>query len=239
MKIVECSVHIKGSPCIGEREEEIDQYDYPVFVICPEPDFKNIQIENNSELFWYYLNPKSFDNKSVVEVYENRSYQLGKEWEIPGLKIGKNEDFGENIIEVFQIPTPHAMCVKVEYLYKMSSGLSNFIFVDVKISNQNINKWQRLNMFVSANNTWQGVIYQNWPYYQVPLKIIGNIPKPGMTEQLTVKIEEKVWKYRKGQDESISCFIRSNETTENCTSIFHPYSYQFDTRYLLLTSRNI
>ena len=94
-----------------------------------------------------------------------------------------------------------------------------------------MNKWQRLNMFVSANGTWQGIIYQNWPYYQVPLKIIGNIPKPGMTEQLTVKIEEKVWKYRKGQDESMGCFKRSNEPKENCTSLFHPYSYQFDPRY--------
>ena len=225
------------SPCIGEREEEIDQHDYPVFVICPEPGFKNMENKNN--LSWYYLNQKLFENKSVLEIYENRTHQLGKEWEIPGLKVGKNEDFDENIIEVFQIPTPYAICVKVEYLYNISPGLSNSIFVDVKISNQNINKWQRLNMFVSANNTWQGIIYKNWPYYQVPLKIIGDIPKPGMTEQLTVKIEEKIWKYRKGQDESISCFKRSNEPMENCTSIFHPYSYQFDTRYLLLTSRNI
>ena len=94
-------------------------------------------------------------------------------------------------------------------------------------------------MFVSANRTWQGIIYQNWPYYQVPLKIVGNIPKPGMTEQLTVKIEEKVWKYRKGQDESIGCFKRTNELTENCTSLFHPYSYQFDPRYILSICRNI
>ena len=92
-----CSVHILRSPWIGEREEEILQYDYPVFVICPEPGFKKIPTENNSDLFWYYLNPKSFGNDSVLEIYENRSHQLGKEWEIPGLKVGKNENYGKVI----------------------------------------------------------------------------------------------------------------------------------------------
>ena len=47
---------------LGEREEIINEYDYPIFVICPEPGFKTSLFENNGYGF-YPDDLKLFENE--------------------------------------------------------------------------------------------------------------------------------------------------------------------------------
>ena len=88
-------------------------------------------------------------------------------------------------MKISPIKTPHALCIKIEYLYKIPLDESDFIFIDVKISNENL---KQLNMFVAAENTWQGVTYRNWPYNQIPLKIVGKISDSGIDYSLTWRL---------------------------------------------------
>ena len=88
----------KGITTLGEREEEIVQYEYPIFIICPDPGFKISKLGNDEKPFWYYLNPKMFKNESIQDVYKNTSFNFGEDWVLPGLQIGANfEELGENI----------------------------------------------------------------------------------------------------------------------------------------------
>ena len=80
-------------------------------------------------------------------------------------------------MKITQIKTPHGLCIKIEYMYKIPLDELDFIFIDVKISNENL---KQLKMFVTAGNTWQGVTYRNWPYNQIPLKIVGKTPDSGI-----------------------------------------------------------
>ena len=81
----------KGITALGEREEIVNEYEYPIFVICPEPGFKTSLFENNGYGF-YPGHLKLFENNSVQDVYNHGSYKFGEDWQIPGLKIGENEN---------------------------------------------------------------------------------------------------------------------------------------------------
>ena len=220
----------KGMTTLGKSEEKIKEYDYPIFIVCPRPGFRSTKILNES-IFWYYLYGNSFQNHSVTSVHRNKSFQFGEDWDIPGLELGKNGISGE-IIEIHPIPTPHAQCIKIEYLFKLKHihPLFGFlpIYIDVKI-NQKMDKLQQFDVFVAAENTWQGIVYNSWPYSQIPLKVSEKVPKPGLGRQLNFKIEENVWKHLKGVDETEDCLQELKVIVANCTSLFHPYSYQLDT----------
>ena len=214
----------KGMTTLGKSEEKIEEYEYPIFIVCPRPGFRSTKLEDEGIFSWYYLNENSFSNHSVTTVHRNTSVQFGEDWEIPGLEIGKN--FINEMIEVYPIPTPYAVCIKIEYLFKMKSTVRT-IYGDVKI-NQKIDKLEEFDVFVAAENTWQGIVYNNWPYSQIPLKVYAKVPKPGMGKQLNFKIQESVWKHLIGEDKTEDCLQELTKITANCTSLFHPYSYQLD-----------
>ena len=82
---------------------------------------------------------------------------------------------------------------------------------------------------------WQGIIYHNWPYTKIPLKISKEMPKPGYVQEMDVQLGERVWKYLKGQDDFFGCLNQNNDIqkfwkNQNCTPIFHPYSYKAEPR---------
>ena len=108
----------------------------------------------------------------------------------------------------------------LEYSFKSN----NPTFIDVRIQQTNCKK---LMCLLQLKILGRGL---STPYSQIPLKVSENVPKPGMGRQLNFKIEENVWKHLKGEEETEDCLQESNMNMENCTSLFHPYSYQFNTR---------
>ena len=147
----------------GETFTPVQKYDHPVFVICLSPGFKSIFFN------WYSLKPDLFKNESVLDEFLKQSYKIGEEWEIVERNIGINEEFFGNV-SVSLMPTPHdGLCIKVEFLYKLLDN--DMIFIGIKISNEALKNIGKIDMFVAAKNTWQGVTYHNWPYTKIPLKI--------------------------------------------------------------------
>ena len=73
----------KGITALGEREIKVDQYDHPIFIICPDPGFNNSffsEINDTSANFWWYKY-KKYEN--MVDLYKNMSYiGLGEQWDI-------------------------------------------------------------------------------------------------------------------------------------------------------------
>ena len=79
----------------------------------------------------------------------------------------------------------------------------------------------------AANNTWQGIIggLEIWPYNQIPPMISGNI-NAGITNIISINLDEHIWKYQKGKFNFSECMDSNDE--EKCQSIFDP---KFEFRY--------
>ena len=91
-----------------------------------------------------------------------------------------------------------------------------------------MDKIQRMNLYVAANNTWQGLIYGAFPKHaKSPLKIVGEI-RQNWINQYIATLEIAEWNYMEGNNSNC---LRDNEITDiGCTSMFHPNSYKFENR---------
>ena len=142
--------------------------------------------------------------------------------------------FGKKAIEVSPIRTTAALCYKIEYLYKINKMRDVYLMIEIS------NKWEidedsKFNIFLAAENTWQGFINQNWPYSKIPPKFEISIPtKPGVWWTYIVRIEENVWKHRDGMHDFSTCFNQFDNSKSicncTCTSMFNPYSYRYNDR---------
>ena len=85
----------RGSTTIGERNEMVDQIDYPVFIICPEPGFKQSFFEKSEERIrnlagvkdyvWKYTKNRQIlleNASSIPDLYMEMSYKLGVDWKV-------------------------------------------------------------------------------------------------------------------------------------------------------------
>ena len=99
-----------------------------------------------------------------------------------------------------------------------------------------VDKVNLINLYVADNNTWQGLIYGVWPKHtKSPLKIVGEISESSMNQYI-VQLEKAEWSYLEGNDNYSEC-LRDNEITgTDCKSMFHPNSYKFENRYVLIVT---
>ena len=68
----------KGITTLGQREVTVDQYDHPIFIICPDPGFNNTflsEINKSSANFWR-AKYKEYENLNMVDLYKNMSYMV-------------------------------------------------------------------------------------------------------------------------------------------------------------------
>ena len=89
-----------------------------------------------------------------------------------------------------------------------------------------------VNIYVAAENTWQGIITGNWPYDNIPLKFEGKLKKNH--DYAVIKIKEHEWNYLKGMDSFEKCTSQYDEDFNyhypNCQSFFHPNTFKHKTR---------
>ena len=95
-----------------------------------------------------------------------------------------------------------------------------------------VDKVNLINLYVAGNNTWQGLIYGEWPKHaKSPLKIVGEISQSSMNQYI-VPLEIADWSYLEGNGNYSEC-LRDNEITgTDCKSMFHPNSYKLENRYV-------
>ena len=90
------------------------------------------------------------------------------------LKEGTHEYFGQSI-ETTPIRTTSGLCYKVQSEATKFEYNTSFVFTAVdKIGQKHqVDKLERMNLYVVSTNTWQGVIYGTWASTKNPLNIIG------------------------------------------------------------------
>ena len=153
---------------------------------------------------------------------ENKSYE-DQTMDYLELKIGKHQYAGKITIELYPILTFRALCYKIEYVTQMPKE-PHGIYLTFTTSDQGVNKLQGINWFPAATNTWQGVITEDWPYNNIPLKMNGNF-KQDFSNYFPIKLREDVWKYLEEQSDFFGCIAKERydegpgET--HCDSIFH------------------
>ena len=130
------------------------------------------------------------------------------------LQIGNN-DYLNTKIEVTPIRTlVNGLC----YKFKMPGLVSPWQFL-VSSSTLGVDKIEKLDFYVASDNTWQGVIINNWPYSNTPLLVRG-VFSTKTTSAIFVDMDENIWKYRKGISDFDECM--NNQPMPECVSILDP-----------------
>ena len=138
---------------------------------------------------------------------------------------GVHDYFGINKINVSYVHTvKNGLCYKLE--------LKNpFPFIQIMVNSnlEGMDRLTKVNLMVAAKNTWQGVILNDWPYNQVPLKI-GKDMVSKYANIYDIKLKEELWKNLEGYDEFDEC-INNLDFEQGCISMFEPQTHQNENRY--------
>jgi hypothetical protein len=82
-------------------------------------------------------------------------------------------------------------------------------------------------LMVASNNTWQGIVYSDWPYEKSPPAVTRDLDlgKVGFTQ---IALNENLWNYRDGEEYFNLCMNRINGN--HCKSIFDVRTFKNDSR---------
>ena len=79
-------------------------------------------------------------------------------------------------------------------------------------------KLKKVQLFMAAKNTWQGIIYE-WPYSKVPPFVSGELDTESYKLNM-IKFKENQWNWRSGKSDFDNCMNDDNDG--ECSSIFDP-----------------
>ena len=143
------------------------------------------------------------------------------------MEVGTFVYFGQTI-ETTPIRTMFALCYKVESKSKLGYDTAMIFTVSYqKKTISKIDKLENIKLYVTANNTWQGVIYRSWPNTKNPLKVIGKF-SGGTHNFYYVPIEVTERSHLKGNGNYSQCIDQHKSIGQSCKSIFHPNSYKYE-----------
>ena len=131
--------------------------------------------------------------------------------------IGHNK-FPDNIIQVMPMRTQtYGLCYKLQFSNPLpdppNAPLALFMINYAK----GIDKLKKIKLLIASNNTWQGIITDNWPYSKMP-PLIEQKFTPNVYKVTFVNMEENIWKFRKGDENFNKCI--ENKDDGKCLSIF-------------------
>ena len=147
------------------------------------------------------------------------------------LEIGTHEYFGQSI-ETTPIRTTSGLCYKVESNETNFKDETSFVFsvnANYLWGMDQDDKFEKINLYVVADNTWQGVIYGSWANTKNPLKVTADFHSLSIDANF-VKIEAREWTYIKGNGNFSQCLQEREPISESCKSIFHPNSFKYESR---------
>ena len=141
------------------------------------------------------------------------------------LMAGVHDYFSTNKINVSYIHTvKNGLCYKLE--------LENpFPFIQLMVNSnlEGMDRITKVNLMVAAKNTWQGIILNDWPYNQVPLKI-GKDMVSRYANIYDVKLKEAKRKNLEGHNEFDDC-MNNHDFEQGCISMFEPQTHHNENRY--------
>ena len=149
------------------------------------------------------------------------------------LKVGTHEYFGQTI-ETTPIRTTFALCYKVESKSKFDDDTALMFWVSDQVgkkTNDKIDKFKSIKLYVAANNTWQGVIYGKWPNTKNPQKVIGTFSTNSHNSYF-VPVEVTERSHLRGNGNYSQCIDQKESVGQSCKSIFHPNSYKYENKFV-------
>ena len=134
-------------------------------------------------------------------------------------QIGEHDYYGTRI-EVVPIRT---MVDGLCYKFNLSNPFPSYNRLQIVIGSSILgtDKLNKVDLFIAAENTWQGLIYHDWPYSKIPLTASG-VFSTEVAKIITIDLEENVWNYRDGEDNFGDCM--NGLQRSKCASIFDPRS---------------
>ena len=142
---------------------------------------------------------------------------------------GVHDYFGINKINVSYVRTvKNGLCYKLE--------LENpFPFIQIMVNSnlEGMDRLTKVNLMVAAKNSWQGIILNDWPYSQVPLKIDKELVSR-YSNIYDIKLKEDLWKNLEGKDHIDECMEALN-FEQGCISMFEPQTHRNRNRYVLMS----
>ena len=149
------------------------------------------------------------------------------------MKVGTHEYFGQTI-ETTLIRTTAASCYKVESKSKFDDDTALMFWVSDQVgkkTNDKIDKFKSIKLYVAANNTWQGVIYGKWPNTKNPQKVIGTFSTNSHNSYF-VPVEVTERSHLRGNGNYSQCIDQNESVGQSCKSIFHPNSYKYENKFV-------
>ena len=175
----------KKDKTIAQKRENITQPESPVIVLCPDPPFKKSYFRQfgknkttgSERFFWIWDSSSQLPmvenyNSTAMDIYMNMSYQLGLDWNIylsvNQLQVGTH-NYVDNLntirrIELIPIRTIfHGLCYKIKLSNPLPLNPDYLVFI-VTSSIQGVDKLDKIDLMIAANDTWQGIVGNSWPY---------------------------------------------------------------------------
>ena len=121
------------------------------------------------------------------------------------------------LVDIQMIKTMfNGLCYKLNFSMPLPTSFNTAGMIFVSNQNQELKK---IKLMIAAENTWQGIIEQTWPYGNIP-HIIGRSFSDNKFIQMSVKIDENLHKNRHGKTDFDECF--EAQPSSLCLSIFDP-----------------
>ena len=238
--------YLKRSKTIAQTRANKDPHQLPpVLILCPYPPFKTSFFNDHGmnktvgaeKYFWKLPQHwETFKNSShtAVDIYMNMSYKLGMDWqinlfhydntnlhsnsyEIYQLEEGKHNYFGQDI-EMRPVRTVlDGLCYRLHFTNPLLE--SNFLTLFTSSSLFGIDKLKKMNLYIVAEETWQGIIEKTWPYSKFPLALSGKFQSSVLNIHYAY-IEENDWNFLEGKRDFDECM--DDYQSQKCVSIFDP-----------------
>ena len=137
------------------------------------------------------------------------------------LQIGEHGYESNHATRVQVVPIRTAgngLCYKFD-LTNPFPFYGNTLQMVISSSNLGTDKLNKVDLFIAAENTWQGTIGFGWPYSKIPFSVSGAFSTETVNV-ISVDLEENIWNYRDGNDNFEHCM--NSLPMNKCASIFDP-----------------
>ena len=230
----------KGATTFSSTFEKREKLDMPTMVFCMRPSVLPSMTEqfDYQQLFEIkYDDELRESNQSVWEIAEKISYKLNRDYllQLRGDAfddITANLDNGVNVvngvkIEVLEIATSrHGMCQVIHFngttTIDQNKPLSLTIKFDKKMPIEDIPT--HADVMVTSKNGWYGILFDDWPLFQVTKFTFDVQPKTIVLWFLKFGLVEQ--KFRYGQSNITQCLDRMF-ADNNCSTKCVPLLYNF------------
>ena len=210
----------EGKTTMSTSSYHVDSLDFPTVTICPNPGFNPVKMSvlglENEKYFWMNSN-KIPSNISVWGLYENLSFNVNTDFQLKFENI-RGKPFDYNFTE---IATVNGMCYQLTSHAKITDHGSYNDIIGLKLSKGSIRGIKLLDIYLTSNQSWHGVVDDYWPLNNDPSAF-----KVARGRSLVVYLAQSENDYKTGNDDVNECIAKAIEATD-CSRKCFPVIYNF------------